>query len=59
MGSIRLGGSWLTLRVVLGAALLTSGVQSDDLVADDIVACLEGRRDGEGGGVVVGYSFEC
>lgn len=51
-------GCRLTLRVVLGAALLTSGVQSDDLVADDVVASLEGRRDSEGGGVVVGCSFK-
>ena len=44
-----------TLGVGLGAVLLGSGVEGDDLVAEDVVACGERLGDGEGPLVAVGY----
>ena len=49
-----MGGKELTLWVVLRTILLTSGVERDDLVADDVVSALNVGGDGEGGGDVVG-----
>lgn len=43
-----------TLRVVLGAILVLSGVQGNDLVAQDVVTSLEGRGNGHSPAVVVG-----
>ena len=44
-----------TLRVGLGAVLLGCGVESDDLVTEDVVASGERLWNGEGPRVVVGY----
>lgn len=43
-----------TLGVGLGAVLLASGVEGDDLVAEDVVASGERLGNGEGPRVVVG-----
>lgn len=47
-------GDVQALGVVLGTVLGTSTVESDGLVAEDVVAGGEGGRDGDGPGVVVG-----
>lgn len=45
------------LGVGLGAVLLAGGVESDDLVAEDVVAGCERLGDGEGPLVAVGYDL--
>jgi hypothetical protein len=46
-----------TLGVGLGAVLLASGVEGDDLVAEDVVTRGERLRDGEGPLVAVGCNI--
>lgn len=54
VGATASDGNVQALGVVLGTVLGTSTVESDGLVAEDVVAGGEGGRDGDGPGVVVG-----